>query len=390
MTEPTWRDAFGRFLGANPHLLHFAAHSHHLWPDVTFAAHQQAWLDAAARVDEKWGGIMGAVLPTARGHVARLLGLDDPGTVVFAPNTHELVVRLVSCIGQRPVRVLTTDGEFHSFARQVSRWQEADEVEVTRVACAPYDDFAARFLAAAARGGHDLVYISQVFFDSGLVFERFADLSAAVPAADTVIVVDGYHGFMARPTDLSAVADRIFYLGGGYKYAMAGEGACFMHCPPGQGRRPVNTGWFAGFGDLDKPRDAQTVAYARDGHRFFGSTFDASGIYRFNAALGFWHEQGVSVADIHDHVVALQERFLDAAEAGRAGPLAVGELLPPRSIAERGHFLTFRRPDAVALHARLREADVLTDVRGDRLRFGFGVYHRDVEVDALLDRLAAL
>ena len=37
---------FSRFLGAVPGRLHVAAHSHHPWPDVTFAAQEQAWLDA--------------------------------------------------------------------------------------------------------------------------------------------------------------------------------------------------------------------------------------------------------------------------------------------------------------------------------------------------------
>ena len=75
-------------------------------------------------------------------------------------------------------------------------------------------------------------------------------LVAAVPSADTLVVVDGYHGFMARPTDLSAVAERIFYMAGGYKYAMAGENCCFLHCPPGWGERPHATGWLAEFGGL--------------------------------------------------------------------------------------------------------------------------------------------
>jgi hypothetical protein len=35
---------------------------------------------------------------------------------------------------------------------------------------------------------------------------------------------------------------------------MAGEGVCFMHCPPGFARRPRDTGWFAAFGALEKAR----------------------------------------------------------------------------------------------------------------------------------------
>ena len=77
---------------------------------------------------------------------------------------------------------------------------------------------------------------------------------------------------MAVETDLSAVADRIFYTAGGYKYAMAGEGVAFLHCPPGFAARPVNTGWYAEFDDLALPPGA--VGYAPDARRFLGSTFD--------------------------------------------------------------------------------------------------------------------
>ena len=71
------------------------------------------------------------------------------------------------------------------------------------------------------------------------------------------MVVDGYHGFMATPTDLSAVADKIFYLSGGYKYAMSGEGAGILHAPDGYCMRPVATGWFAEFGNLMGPPDSR-------------------------------------------------------------------------------------------------------------------------------------
>ena len=72
---------------------------------------------------------------------------------------------------------------------------------------------------------------------------------------------------MATPTDLSRVADRVFYMAGGYKYAMSGEGVCFLHAPPGFGPRPVVTGWFAEFGHLEGPPGG--VQYRTDGGRFW-------------------------------------------------------------------------------------------------------------------------
>ena len=385
-----WKGEFRRFLDAAPGRLHFAAHSHHLWPDVSFAAQQQAWLDAARLADQKWAQILGHVLPQAQAHVARILHLRHPAHIAFAPNSHELLSRLVSSIERRPVRILTTSSEFHSFERQRRRWQEAGTAQVVSIATEPFESFEARFLEAAARPGHDLIFLSQVFFDSGLVFESFAALAAAVPADETLVAIDGYHGFMARPTDFSALEARAFYLAGGYKYAMAGEGACFMHCPPGYGPRPVDTGWLAAFEDLEAERAAPRVAYPDDGMRFFGSTFDPSGLYRLNAALGRWQTLGVGVADIHRHVGALQQQFLAAIERAQAGPLASHQLLPPATLAERGHFLTFRRSDASQLHRALRARGVITDVRNDRLRFGFGLYQDRDDVDALLRHLRAL
>ncbi len=90
------------------------------------------------------------------------------------------------------------------------------------------------------------------------------------------VVIDGYHAFMAldRPFG-AAAAGSAFYLGGGYKYAMAGEGCAFLHAPPGYGERPPVTGWFAEFEDLTLPPGS--VGYARDARRFMGATFDPVG-----------------------------------------------------------------------------------------------------------------
>ncbi len=348
----------------------------------------QAWLDASGRVDDKWKHVLGEVLPTAQAHVARVLGLTSGSSIAFAPNTHELLGRLFSCFETgRPVSILTTDGEFLSFTRQAQRWEEAGLATWTRIPVEPFETFARRFLDAAAQPV-DLVFVSQVFFRSGFVFEAFERLADIVPRRETFVVIDGYHGFMARPTSLAAVEDRVFYLAGGYKYAMAGEGTCFMHCPAGYGSRPVDTGWFAGFGELARLH-AGDVGYPVDGMRFFGSTFDPSGLYRFNAVLGRWQDLGVSVADFHDHVVRLQQQFLSSVAAHEAGPLRIDELVPAGTVSERGNFLTFRRRDVAALHLALRAKGVMTDHRGDRIRFGFAPYHDSDDIVELARRLAS-
>ncbi len=370
----TYKQHFSQFLSSVPGRLHAAAHSHHPWPDVSFHAQQQAWLDAARMQDDKWEHVFGEVLPEAQRHIAARVGLPHTATIAFAPNTHELVVRIVSCL-PTPARVLTTDAEFHSFARQLARWEEAGRVDVERVPARPIDTLAQRLSHAAASGGHDLVYFSHVLFDSGHVVD-VEPVVAAVADEHTFVVVDGYHGFMAVPTDFGPLAGRAFYLAGGYKYAMAGEGACFLHCPPGYGDRPVDTGWFAGFGDLVGSAPGR-VGYARDGSRFLGATFDPSAIYRFNAVQRWLNDLSVTVEVIRAHVIGLQQRLL----------AAVSGVLPDPEATRRGSFLSFRLPDAAQAYRRLHDAGVVTDHRGDRLRIGLGLYHDSDDIDDLAGRL---
>jgi kynureninase len=224
-----------------------------------------------------------------------------------------------------------------------------------------------------------------VFYDSGFVVPNLEAIVAAIPDPKTVVIVDGYHGFMARPTDLAAVAGRAFYLAGGYKYAMSGEGVCPAHCPPGYVPRPVDTGWFAGFAELEAADTGRPVSYPDDGRRLLGGTLDPTGLYRFNAVMGWLLDLGVSVDDIHAQVVERQQQFLTRLEED-GSPLRAA-LVPDRSVTERGNFLAFRLPEAPALFRALGEAGVVTDLRGDRLRIGFGLYHDPDDVDELARRL---
>jgi len=377
------KSLFSRALASAPDRLHFAAHSHHLWPDVSFDAQQQAWLDANLHADNKWDLVFGEVIPTAQAQVAAELGLPSPDSMVFSSNTHDLLLRIFSGFERKPVRILATDGEFHSFRRQAERWEEAGEAVVARVPLAPFDTFADRFVAAAREGGHDWIVVSQVFFRTGGLFDRIADLTDLARPDGPWVLVDGYHGFMATPTDLSGVADRIFYVAGGYKYAMAGEGACFLHAPDGFCPRPVTTGWFAEFGALSGPPGG--VQYRTDGGRFWGATFDCSALYRFNAVRRMLAEQGLTTAAVADHARALALQFQTAVRQGRAGPLAEADILNPVvGEAPRARFLALRDARASDWRAQLQAAGVITDVRDDVIRFGFGLYQDADDVERLI------
>jgi len=372
----SFKHLFTRALSADPDRVHFAAHSHHLWPDVSFEAHTLAWNDAARLADRKWDKIFEEVVPALQTLVARVVNLPDPKSIAFAPNTHDFVRRILSCLPPKP-RILTTSSEFHSFTRQTARLQEEGLVDVLRVTAEPLATLSER-LARAADRKWDLIFFSHVLFDTGAVLD-FEKIVAAVREKDAFVVLDGYHGFCAVPTSLKDLAARIFYLAGGYKYAMSGEGCCILHAPAEYGLRPRDTGWFASFGTLSE--NASDVAYAKGGARFFGATFDATALYRMRAVLDLLEREGLTADRIRAHVRPLQKLFVE--KIPDIGPLAV-----PISDERRGQFLAFRNKDAVAIQKKLEAANVICDARGDRLRFGFGIYHDEDDIRRGAERIA--
>jgi selenocysteine lyase/cysteine desulfurase len=372
---------FQRALAAAPDRLHFAAHSHHLWPDASYDGHMQAWTDAAELADRKWDKVFGEVMPGAQENIARELNLPDPKSIGFAPNTHELLVRLFSArAGRAPLDVLTTDGEFHSFRRQSGRWEEDGRIQRRIVACEPFETFNGRDLAALREKTPDIAFLSAVMFRSGLRFDGVAELGKLAQPDGMWAVIDLYHSFMALPCDFSGIADRVFMLGGGYKYAMAGEGAAFIHAPPGFAPRPANTGWFADFGAIEARQGE--VAYSPDGGRFLGATYDPTGLYRFNAVRAMLEGQGLRTDAISARCELLRSAMIAAIRGGEAGMLGEAQLLLPNARGPHARFIALRHPRATQWKAALMAADIVTDARDDVLRIGFGLYQDEADVAA--------
>lgn len=384
----SYKQYYQRFLQANPKVQHFACHSHHYWPDVTRDAVLAYWDDSARLVDDKWDLVFGEKVPKVQRQIADLLQLKHSAQLVFAPNTHELLFRLLSCFDwTQPLKILTTDSEFHSFNRQSKRLAELPQVQLVQVPTEPFASFNRRFVAAAAELQPDLIFFSQVFFNSGVVVPELTTLVRQLQqACQARIAIDGYHAFMAIPTDLSALEGEIFYLAGSYKYAQGGEGCCFMLVPADNGLRPLYTGWFAEFGALASARTG-AVQYSQDGYQFAGATMDFTALYRLEAVLDLYQTQGITIAAVHQHVQQLQQAFLIEL-ARQQHPLLNQTNLIQHDLQQHGHFLTFRFADAstvAALASFLKRHGIHTDYRADRLRFGFAPYldSSDIQLDCL-------
>lgn len=380
-----YKKFYQNFINANPGVQHYAAHSHHYWPDVTREATLQYWDDSAKYVDEKWDYFFSTKVPQAQTLISDVLNLSNPEQIVFAPNTHEFVFRLLSCLDfAKTNHILTTDSEFHSFDRQINRLSESSNFKVEKLATWPFADFTERLIQKIESKNYDMIFLSQVFFNSGLVVADLERIVAAVKNSNTLIIIDGYHGFMAVPTDLKNIEDRIFYMAGSYKYAQGGEGCCFMHVPKNCELRPLYTGWFAGFSELTVKNNL--VSYSCSGMRFAGSTMDLTGLYRLIATLQLFKTENINVTAIHTYIQKQQAAFREYLTHLKFDLLNV-DCIIQHDFSQHGHFYAFKMKDvdqAKTVHDLLASHQIKTDYRGDRLRFGFGLYQDPLNLNSLV------
>jgi kynureninase len=356
-------------------------HSHQAWPDVGFAAVQQAWQDAAEFVDDKWGRVFEQVDRVQRGY-ARLLNEPD-ADIAIDGNTLELVVRFVSALPRRTrPRLVATDGEFHTLRRLLDRLAEEDGVEVVRVPASPADTLAER-LAAVVDDRTAAVFCSTVLFQTGRIVPGLPDLATACAKHGAELLLDAYHHMNVVPFNPVGL-ERAFVVGGGYKYCQLGEGVCFVRIPKDCPLRPITTGWFTEFDSL--ATGAAGVGYGRGGMRFAGATFDPTSVYRAAAVFDYFRDRGLTperLREVSQHQVRLlAERFdaldLDPAVARRDRAVPLDQV---------GGFLVLWSPRAGELSRRLKAEGVWTDARGDALRLGPAPYLSDAQLIDAVERL---
>ncbi len=366
-------------------------HSHQAWPDVAWEGVLQCWADASMGVDDKWSAAFDTAERVRRGFRGWLGGAD--GAIALAQNTHELVYRFLSALdfGARP-RVVMTDGEFHSISRQMRRLEE-EGVEVVRVSSTELEALP-EALIAAVDSKTACVLVSAVFFQSSRIAHGLSSVLSHANGEGVPMLVDCYHALGPVPFSLYDWGlENAYVVGGGYKYLQLGEGNCFLRTPTNCELRPVNTGWFADFENLDNPSTGGLVGYARGDMRFAGATYDPTSHYRAARVMDFFDEQGLTpkvLREVSQHQLrVLADAFdrldIDAAEICRDRSVGLEEL---------GGFLTLKSPRAADLVIAMRGQGVFVDARGEHLRLGPAPYLSDdrlkLGVSALAEALAGL
>ena len=374
---------YSRFRVAERLLL--TGHSHQAWPDVAEAGLLACFADAADAVDRKWDRAE-AMAERVRAGYRRLLA-DRRADIALGPNTHDLVVKLLSALDlRRRPRVVTTDAEFHSLRRQLARLAE-EGLEVVRLPAEPVESLAER-LAAALDDRTALVAVSAVLFTTARIVPHLGALAVRCERHGTELLVDAYHALGAIPFPVHAAGlGSAWVTGGGYKYLQLGEGNAFLRLPPhAAGVRPAVTGWFAEFDDLVDPARPDLVTYGPPATRFTGGTYDPSSHYRAAAVLDFFDEQCLEpdlLREISLHQVDVIRRGVDALDLPDA-VVTRDRQAPPESFAG---FLALRSPVARRLQRALADRGVHADSRGDVLRLGPAPYLSDRQLEAAVAAL---
>jgi selenocysteine lyase/cysteine desulfurase len=218
-------------------------------------------------------------------------------------------------------------------------------------------------LAETVAAGCDVVAFSLVQSATGKIAD-YAGIVAAARGAGAMVVVDasqacGWLPFAADLADVVAV--------GGYKWLMGPRGTGFAYLSPGvrEALRPLAAGWYAG-ADVHGSYYGPQMRLAADARRFDVSPAWFSWV---GAAPALALVRRIGVAAIHDHNVALANRFL--AGLGQApGDSAIVTV------------------DAPGAEAKLAAAGIHAAVRAGRVRASFHIYSTGADVDLALNALA--
>lgn len=317
------------------------------------------WFDG---MDAAWGPWMDE-LQAFRRRVALLLE-SERGEIVSPKMSAGQGLRAVLNSFRDSVRIIATRGEFDSIDFILKTYVEMGRAQVSWVEPGAAHDgipvFRAQDVIARIRqhaGKLDLIVISHVFYATGQVLEGLGDVIQAAHEAGARVLVDCYHSLGVLPWNFeSSGAD--FAIGGSYKYARGGAGACWLAVHPRHleasdmpRMRTLDTGWFAKK-DTFKYRRPEAPLLSSGGDSWLESTPAPIVAYQARAGQRFLLAMGVQ--RLREYSLR-QQSFL-CEELRSAG-------VPVVELPCRGAYLLVPHEDAHNLSDRLREAGVNTDAR---------------------------
>lgn len=361
-----------------------SGHSHQAWPDVAKQGLLNCFDDAAKHIDDKWLAAFEKA-DRVRDFYRSLLG-ESNAQVALGASTHELILRFLSdlnCFKQsmaRPIKIVTTDGEFHSLRRQLNRLKDLN-VNIEVVPVHPSSTLAER-INSKLDDNTDAVMVSAVFFGTSEIFKDVGLVAKAAESLNIPCLVDAYHALNVVPFNLNAwQLSSAFIVAGGYKYCQAGEGNCMLRIPQSYQGSPIITGWYAEFDVLNQAPGK--VGFGSGQSAFAGSTYDPSSHYRAAEVFDFFEAQHLSDTKLRELSQQQISQLWQGIEAMGLSHECLS--LPSHAIADNAGFLALTTAKASEWVAELAQLGVLCDSRGNQLRFGPAPYVTTSQLEQALN-----
>ena len=378
----TLQPHYSRFNVANRLL--FTGHSHQAWPNAAFVGVENYMAVAANQVDKKWG--FGFEKTEIMRKYLRNFYDDPSGKYCREQNTHVLIVSWLSALDltNKP-KIITTTGEFHSMHRQLKSLETAG-IEVVYL---PHENDDALFesIKNELDGKTSAVMLSRIYFETSEINSRLTDIAQLTKNAGIPLMIDDYHGTNVVPLSFTnEKLEHVYLLIGGYKYLQWGEANCFLRYPANCKLKPVITGWFSAFEQLDHPRTDGPVQFDDGDQKFATATYDPISQFRAAAVTDFFNEQGLTPQVLRNQYSAqlsylrslFDEHNFEGSEIEHANT---------RSIEESGGFLALRSPHARALREALLEKEIFTDARDQIIRIGPAPYTTSQQCEQVIRAL---
>lgn len=361
----------------------FTGHSHQAWPDAAFLGIQEYMQTVADKVDAKWEPAEEKT-EMLRSYLRNWY--DDPnGRYCREQNTHVLIVSWLSSLPliEKP-KIITTEGEFHSLRRQLQSLEQHG-IEIVRLP-AESDQRLTEELKKTIDSNTCAVMMSRVYYQSARINTAIPEIATVCRKHNVPLLIDDYHGTNVAPLSLrNEPMDDLFLLIGGYKYLQWGEANCFLRFPSNCTLKPAITGWFAAFGELEKPQDG-TVSFDDGDQRFATATYDPISQFRAAEVVRFFRTQGLS-PQVLEKQYRDQVQFLGSLFDDRNPDPSVIRRTHNAPPEQTGGFLSLTSPYARDLRTKLFEKGIYTDARDNILRLGPAPYITSKQCIDVIDAL---
>ena len=315
----------------------------------------------------------------ARRLLAGLLGAR-PDQVAFVRNTSDALSTVANGFNWRPGdNIVTFRGEFPS---NIYPWLRVRDVFGVEVRMCEERDGRVDFedLATLVDQKTRLVTISHVQFASGFRMD-LERLGRLVRRHDALLVVDMIQALGVVPIDVEAELVDVA-AGASHKWLMAPEGVGYLYLSDRARERiqPTLVGWIS----VPHPEDYQNFeqGWNKGTLAWETGTGPAALFYGLKASLELL--TGLGVAQTARYLEELTDHLCERLRSGTY------KVVSSRLAAEKSQIVCIRHTGgmtAMAVYAHLKERNIITAPRGDRLRIAPHVYNTRAEIDALVDAL---